>query len=41
MARKVRDVMTQNLVSLPRSAPLADAARRMKDADISAAEGND
>ncbi|HEX2047036.1 MAG TPA: CBS domain-containing protein [Acidimicrobiales bacterium] len=34
MAQKVRDVMTENLVTLPGSAPLADAARRMKEADI-------
>lgn len=34
MAQTVRDVMTENLVTLPRSAPLADAARRMKEADI-------
>ena len=34
MAQTVRDVMTQNVVTLPRSAPLRDAARRMKEADI-------
>lgn len=34
MARTVRDVMTENLVTLPRTAPLADAARQMKAADI-------
>ena len=39
MAQKVRDVMTENLVTLPGPAPQA-AARRMRQADISAAEGN-
>ena len=34
MAQTVRDVMTENLVTLPGSAPLADAARRMKESDI-------
>jgi CBS domain-containing protein len=34
MAQAVRDVMTEELVTLPGSAPLADAARRMKEADI-------
>jgi CBS domain-containing protein len=34
MAQTVRDVMTQNVVTLPRTAPLRDAARRMKEADI-------
>ena len=34
MAQTVRDVMTENLVTLPSSAPLADAARRMKESDI-------
>ena len=34
MAQTVRDVMTENLVTLPGSAPLADAARRMREADI-------
>ena len=33
-AQKVRDVMTENLVTLPSWAPLVDAARRMKEADI-------
>ena len=40
MAQTVRDVMTENLVTLPGSTPLADAARRMREADISAAEAN-
>ena len=34
MAQTVRDVMTENLVTLPRTAPLADAARQMKQNDI-------
>ena len=34
MAMKVRELMTENLVTLPESAPLRDAARRMRDADI-------
>jgi CBS domain-containing protein len=34
MAQTVRDVMTEDLVTLPGSAPLTDAARRMRDADI-------
>jgi CBS domain-containing protein len=34
MAQKVRDVMTANVVTLPKSAPLTDAARRMKESDI-------
>ena len=34
MAQTVRDVMTKNVVTLPRTAPLRDAARRMKEADI-------
>lgn len=34
MAQKVRDVMTQNPVTLPRTAPVADAAKRMRDEDI-------
>ncbi len=34
MAQTVRDVMTENVVTLPGSAPLTDAARRMKEADI-------
>ena len=34
MAQTVREVMTENLVTLPGSAPLADAARQMKDAGI-------
>jgi CBS domain-containing protein len=34
MAQNVRDVMTQNVVTLPRTAPLRDAARRMKESDI-------
>ena len=34
MAQKVREVMTEDVVTLPGSAPLADAARRMKEADI-------
>ena len=34
MAQTVRDVMTRNVVTLPRTAPLRDAARRMKEADI-------
>lgn len=34
MAQKVRDVMTEDVVTLQASAPIADAARRMRDADI-------
>ena len=34
MAQTVREVMTENVVTLQGSAPLTDAARRMKDADI-------
>ena len=34
MAQKVREIMTTNVVSLPCSAPITDAARRMKEADI-------
>ena len=34
MAQKVREVMTENVVTLPGSAPITDAARRMKEADI-------
>jgi CBS domain-containing protein len=34
MAQTVRDVMTGNVVTLPRTAPLRDAARRMKENDI-------
>jgi CBS domain-containing protein len=34
MAQTVREVMTQNVVTLPGSAPLTDAARRMKESDI-------
>lgn len=34
MAQKVRDVMTEDLVTLQASAPITDAARRMRDADI-------
>ncbi len=34
MAQTVRDVMTENLVTLPGSAPLTDAARQMKESDI-------
>jgi CBS domain-containing protein len=34
MAQTVRDVMTEDVVTLPRTAPLRDAARRMKEADI-------
>ena len=34
MAQLVRDVMSQNVVTLPRSAALVDAARRMREADI-------
>jgi CBS domain-containing protein len=34
MAQTVRDVMTQNVVTLPRTAPLRDAARQMKENDI-------
>jgi CBS domain-containing protein len=34
MAQTVRELMTQNVVTLPRTAPLRDAARRMKDSDI-------
>jgi CBS domain-containing protein len=34
MAQTVRDVMTQNVVALPRTAPLRDAARQMKENDI-------
>jgi signal-transduction protein with cAMP-binding, CBS, and nucleotidyltransferase domain len=34
MAMKVRELMTENLVTLPGSAPLRDAAQRMRDADI-------
>jgi CBS domain-containing protein len=34
MAQTVRDVMTENVVTLPRTAPLRDAARRMKENDI-------
>lgn len=34
MAQTVREVMTENLVALPSSAPLVEAAQRMRDADI-------
>jgi signal-transduction protein with cAMP-binding, CBS, and nucleotidyltransferase domain len=34
MAQKVRDVMTENLVTLPASTFITDAARQMRDADI-------
>ena len=34
MAQAVREVMTENVVTLPGSAPLAEAAQRMRDADI-------
>ena len=34
MAQKVREIMTENVVTLPGSAPITDAARRMKEADI-------
>ncbi|MGH9265306.1 MAG: CBS domain-containing protein [Acidimicrobiales bacterium] len=34
MAQKVRDVMTEDLVTLKASAPISDAAKRMRDADI-------
>jgi CBS domain-containing protein len=34
MSQMVREVMTSNLVQLASSAPLAEAARRMRDADI-------
>lgn len=34
MATHVRDVMTDNPRTLPSSAPLSDAAREMRDADI-------
>ena len=34
MAQKVRDVMTEDLVTMPASAPISDAAKRMRDADI-------
>lgn len=34
MAQKVRDVMTQNPVTLPRTAAVTDAAKRMRDEDI-------
>ena len=34
MALAVREVMNGNVVTLPQSAPLVDAARRMRDADI-------
>ncbi len=34
MAQTVRELMTQNVVTLPRTAPLRDAARRMKESDI-------
>ena len=34
MAQAVREVMTENLVTLPGTAPLAEAAQRMKESDI-------
>jgi CBS domain-containing protein len=34
MPQAVREVMNGNVVTLPPSAPLVDAARRMRDADI-------
>ena len=34
MAQTVREVMPRNVVTLPRTARLRDAARRMKEADI-------
>ncbi len=34
MAQTVREVMTEDLVTLPGSSPLTDAARRMREADI-------
>ena len=34
MPQAVRDVMNGDIVTLPRSAPVIDAARRMRDADI-------
>jgi CBS domain-containing protein len=34
MANKIRDVMTQNPVTLPVTAPVAEAARLMRDEDI-------
>ncbi len=34
MAQAVREVMTQNVVTLPGSAPLVEAARRMREDDI-------
>jgi CBS domain-containing protein len=34
MAELVRDVMTQDVVALPRTAALTDAARRMKEKDV-------
>jgi signal-transduction protein with cAMP-binding, CBS, and nucleotidyltransferase domain len=34
MAQKVRDIMTKDPVTLPRSASISDAARRMRDDDI-------
>ena len=34
MAQTVREVMTQHVVTLPRTARLRDAARRMKEEDI-------
>jgi CBS domain-containing protein len=34
MAQKVREIMTENVVTLSGSAPITDAARRMKEADI-------
>ena len=34
MAQKVRDVMTQNPVTMPRTAAVTEAAKRMRDEDI-------
>ena len=34
MAPTVRDVMTANPVTLPAEAPVLDAAKKMRDADI-------
>jgi len=34
MTRKVRDVMSRHPVMLPRTAPLTDAARQMKESEI-------
>jgi CBS domain-containing protein len=36
MAQKIRDVMTKEVVKLPKSATVADAARRMRDSHIGA-----